>query len=135
MKEIKAWVCSYCNKVYRSKQYCKKHEIECLQNPEVKNCYACENFYFANVGCDLFGCCIKEHGSVLKCVCFADDRILDYLTENQAVNCEDYEQTDDRIRKPNLTYEEIKEYAKPWQLTEYGKRELRKKQLIKDNYY
>jgi len=30
---------------------------------------------------------------------------------------------------------EIKEYAKPWQLTEYGKRELRKKQLIKDNYY
>lgn len=33
MKEIKAFECSFCRKIYRQKKSCEKHELKCIKNP------------------------------------------------------------------------------------------------------
>jgi len=42
MKEIKAFVCGYCKKLYRSEKACVKHENLCNKNEEnIPICYKC----------------------------------------------------------------------------------------------
>jgi hypothetical protein len=40
-KEITAYVCEYCDKVYRSKSGVREHEKKCFANPATKACRTC----------------------------------------------------------------------------------------------
>jgi len=43
MKEVKAYRCEYCGKVYLRKGNCKKHEHFCYHNPKnARPCYDCK---------------------------------------------------------------------------------------------
>lgn len=44
MKEIKAFACDYCKKIYRHKSSAKRHENRCFYNPKNKACISCGNF-------------------------------------------------------------------------------------------
>ncbi len=46
MKEVKAFICEHCHKVYLRAHACKEHEqSRCTQNPEIRPlCYSCEHY-------------------------------------------------------------------------------------------
>ncbi len=50
MKQVTAFLCEHCHKVYLRAHACKKHEqFRCTQNPEIRPlCYSCE--YYAQSG-------------------------------------------------------------------------------------
>lgn len=56
MKEIKAYKCGYCGKLYQRKPNCAEHEDKhCLKNPKIRPmCFDCEHrqrlFIAVNVG-------------------------------------------------------------------------------------
>lgn len=41
MKEIKAFKCEFCGKVYEKIVTCKSHEYKCYFNPRTKSCASC----------------------------------------------------------------------------------------------
>jgi hypothetical protein len=41
MREITAYNCDYCNKIYSIKSQCKAHEKKCYYNPDTKSCASC----------------------------------------------------------------------------------------------
>jgi hypothetical protein len=41
MREITAYNCDHCNKIYSIKGQCKAHEKKCYYNPETKSCASC----------------------------------------------------------------------------------------------
>lgn len=41
MKEINAFQCNYCTKIYESKDSCRSHEYRCYFNPKTKSCASC----------------------------------------------------------------------------------------------
>lgn len=41
MKEITAYQCDHCGKVFALKQSAKRHEAKCYHNPENKACRSC----------------------------------------------------------------------------------------------
>jgi uncharacterized protein YbdZ (MbtH family) len=41
MREITAYNCDHCNKIYSIKSQCKAHEKKCYYNPETKSCASC----------------------------------------------------------------------------------------------
>jgi len=43
MEEVKAYKCSYCKKLAKSKSTIWRHEKKCYNNPEVKTCNHCDN--------------------------------------------------------------------------------------------
>ena len=43
MKEIKAYECEYCGKVYKLKNSCGRHEQKCFANPLNKACRTCKH--------------------------------------------------------------------------------------------
>lgn len=47
MKEVPAYLCEHCGKVYLKRHACKKHEEEiCPKNPEIRPlCYSCEHYH------------------------------------------------------------------------------------------
>lgn len=56
MKELKAYKCDYCGKLYQRKYHCERHEIVCNKNPDnFRACFGCrfcefkmEKIYFDN---------------------------------------------------------------------------------------
>lgn len=46
MKEVKAFICEHCHKVYLRAHACKEHEQNrCTENPEIRPlCYSCEHY-------------------------------------------------------------------------------------------
>lgn len=44
MKEVKAFKCSYCDKLYINKNSCRSHEKRCYHNPITKSCVSCAFF-------------------------------------------------------------------------------------------
>lgn len=44
MKEIKAYKCGYCGKLYQRKHACRRHEDnDCLKNPKIRPvCFDCK---------------------------------------------------------------------------------------------
>lgn len=47
MKEVPAYLCEHCGKVYLKRHACKKHEEDiCPKNPEIRPlCYSCEHYH------------------------------------------------------------------------------------------
>lgn len=43
MKQIKAYMCSYCKKLSVNRTYINKHEKICFQNEESKSCITCKH--------------------------------------------------------------------------------------------
>jgi hypothetical protein len=41
MKEIKAFKCEFCGKVYQNEGTCKAHEYKCYFNPRTRSCASC----------------------------------------------------------------------------------------------
>ena len=41
MKQVLAYKCSHCGKVYENKNSCKAHEYKCYFNPRTKSCASC----------------------------------------------------------------------------------------------
>jgi hypothetical protein len=41
MKEIKAFKCEFCGKVYQNERTCKAHEYKCYFNPRTRSCASC----------------------------------------------------------------------------------------------
>ncbi len=44
MKEITAYKCDYCNKIYNNAKQIKAHEKKCYYNPDTRSCASCGNF-------------------------------------------------------------------------------------------
>lgn len=47
MKEITAYQCDYCNKIYGNPKQAKAHERKCYYNPKTKSCATCDNLFLA----------------------------------------------------------------------------------------
>jgi len=43
MKEVKAYACSYCEKIYKNKSSAASHEKKCFANPARKACRTCKH--------------------------------------------------------------------------------------------
>jgi hypothetical protein len=43
MREINAFKCDYCGKVYTTSKTCKAHEKNCYYNPDTRSCASCEH--------------------------------------------------------------------------------------------
>ena len=43
MLEITAFKCEYCDKIYKIKDSCRRHEVHCFANPGTKACRTCKN--------------------------------------------------------------------------------------------
>ena len=41
MKQVLAYKCSHCGKVYENKNSCKAHEYKCYFNPRTRSCASC----------------------------------------------------------------------------------------------
>jgi hypothetical protein len=41
MKAVNSFKCSYCDKLYESKDSCRSHESRCYYNPQTKSCASC----------------------------------------------------------------------------------------------
>jgi len=57
MREIKAYMCEYCEKILKTRSGIKKHEDKCFANPREKACRTCENFYsddWNETHCDVY---------------------------------------------------------------------------------
>lgn len=67
MKEITAYQCEYCNRVYKTKSYMKKHEAMCFLNPSNRACWMCEY----NLGC------FPDHN---KCMCGKFNRTIEDMS-------------------------------------------------------
>lgn len=38
-----AFMCNYCNDIFKAKSIADRHEITCMQNPNCKNCLICKH--------------------------------------------------------------------------------------------
>ena len=48
MKQVTAYRCEHCGKVYLTQYHCRKHEPLCTQNPQTRPlCYSCQNYNMA----------------------------------------------------------------------------------------
>ena len=43
MIEVTAFKCEYCDKIYKLKPSCKRHELHCFANPGMRACRTCDN--------------------------------------------------------------------------------------------
>jgi hypothetical protein len=43
MIEATAYKCEYCDKIYKLKPSCKRHELTCFANPGMRACRTCKN--------------------------------------------------------------------------------------------
>lgn len=46
MREHKAFLCDFCDKVYLSKSGCRNHEKICFFNPETYSCVTCRHINY-----------------------------------------------------------------------------------------
>ena len=44
MKEISAYKCGYCKRIYQFQRNAQKHEESCLYNPTTRSCFTCGLF-------------------------------------------------------------------------------------------
>lgn len=45
MKEVTAYRCEHCGRLYAQKHHCRKHEPLCTLNPQTRPlCYSCQNY-------------------------------------------------------------------------------------------
>lgn len=42
MKQVQRFKCDYCNKTTAREETMKRHEAECIHNPNSRNCFMCE---------------------------------------------------------------------------------------------
>lgn len=48
MKQVSAYRCDFCGKVYLTQHHCRRHEPLCTQNPQTRPlCYSCQNYNMA----------------------------------------------------------------------------------------
>jgi hypothetical protein len=56
MKEYMAYQCEHCKKIFREKEKCADHELECSYNPSTKKCDTCSNlgYEYGNDFCKIW---------------------------------------------------------------------------------
>jgi len=78
MKEIKAYKCDFCGKVYQRRIYCEKHEYTCGKNPDNKPvCWDCK---YLQKGKFEFDPCADDSGSYITYFCDKRDEELMPIT-------------------------------------------------------
>ena len=128
MKEIKAWVCSYCNKVMKYKKAMEKHELSCMAGKEPRNCFVCDKVYFAKT-CESYGHPWYMHRTCEYCEELNNGASqCDEITTNLALECEHFAYTSDRL----FTGLKLDELSLRNDVIRKGNyKEVRKKQILK----
>ena len=100
MKEIKAYKCGFCNKVYEKRSSCKSHEYKCYFNPKTKSCSGCafllEVAIEVSVGTHFeFNACSLNHDIMrklkTKCPDFADKKDMKNILKYEEMSHEHFD--------------------------------------------
>jgi hypothetical protein len=82
LKEITAFVCSYCDKLYRRKSSAIRHEKKCYANPLTKACRTCANAVEDSETVYVKPCGDQEYGDadydVSYLYCSAKDKVISH---------------------------------------------------------
>ena len=90
MKEIKAYQCDSCNRIYKTKAAMKKHESRCFLNQENKACWMCK-YREIDIAddCSDFNFCTKLDKSVKSA---SKDMGKQYFQKQDSImDCEHFE--------------------------------------------
>lgn len=66
MRQIQAFSCSHCDKIYSKKDSCRSHEYRCYFNPRTRSCASCwflrhEDYEYASLHHVSLRSCLKNH--------------------------------------------------------------------------
>jgi hypothetical protein len=79
MKTVNSFKCSYCGKLYETKDSCRSHEYKCYFNPKTKSCASCAFLKFDNYK-------YKPHHSIAVRTCMHN---MD-ITRKMKTRCESH---------------------------------------------
>lgn len=93
MERVERYRCPYCGKLAVHAATIERHEVECMKNPDSKNCYLCEHAREGGWVEDSFG--DSEFRANTPC-CAKHEQDLDSLRKDgiTAKNCELYQQAE-----------------------------------------
>lgn len=94
MKEITAFKCDHCNKIYESPVTCKNHQRRCYYNPKTNSCITCaffidDDLYYDKNRCPLsFSSCLLNNNIInegLRTKC-PNYQIFEYRKNREAMH-------------------------------------------------
>lgn len=88
MKEVQAYKCDYCGKIYEAQKSCQSHEYRCYFNPRTRSCASCAfnrieigqivktDVHFQFISC-MMNMDIPKVGLQTKCPKYLDKKDID----------------------------------------------------------
>lgn len=116
MKEIKAYKCGFCNKVYENKSSCRSHEYKCYFNCRTRSCAGCTFLLRTETKVSTgthfqFNACLLNHDIVrklkTKCPDFADEKDMESIMKSEEARHEVFNNEKATLNAPEY-YKRIK---------------------------
>lgn len=92
MREVKRFKCDYCNRVTAKEETIKRHETQCIHNPNSVNCFRCEFAYEGDYHMDEY----RTMDNAPICA-YTEE----FITENFALKCDTYKRSGEMYYQRN----------------------------------